>query len=56
MWCSVKNCWNNRNGQCDIPDYIGVDSEGKCDSIREMSEEEYIRIRGQAKETEEEEE
>lgn len=53
MWCSVKNCWNNRNGQCDIPDYIGIDYEGKCDSIREMSEES---MREQSKEAEEDEE
>lgn len=36
MYCRVKKCVYNMNGCCDRSQYIMIEADGTCDSIREV--------------------
>lgn len=34
MRCEVLNCIENENGYCMCSSYVGIDNNGRCDTMR----------------------
>lgn len=39
MRCYAYNCKHNNDGFCQIPDYVMINEDGKCDRICEIVKE-----------------